>query len=176
MNIIIRQEKSSDYQQVFALIEEAFRTMEKSDHREHFLVERLRNSEAFVPELSLVAELDGKIVGHILLTKIKIVNGNKSVDSLALAPVSVSLGVQKKGVGRELIEAAHQKAKDLGYRSVVVIGHPEYYPKFGYEELQKYGIELSFEVPSEAAMVVELVENGLQGVSGKVEYAKEFYE
>ena len=176
MNLIIRQEKDSDHQAVFDLIEKAFRMMEKSDHQEHFLVEKLRNSEAFVPELSLVAEFGGKIIGHILLTKIKIISGDKSFDSLALAPVSVSPSVQKKGVGKELMKAAHRKAKDLGYKSIVVVGHPEYYPKFGYEKLQKYSIELPFEVPPEAAMIVEIAQNGLQGVSGKVEYAKEFYE
>lgn len=176
MNIIIRQEETIDYESVFSLIEEAFRSLEKSDHREQFLVEKLRKSDAFIPELSLIAEIDEKIVGHILLTKIKIINGDKSQESLALAPMSVLPEFQRMGVGEKLIKQAHQKAKYLGYKSVVVLGHPDYYPKFGYQLAKNYGIELPFEVEENSCLVIELIEDGLKDVSGKVEYAKEFYE
>ncbi len=71
MKVSIRQEKSSDFTFVFDLIEKAFRTMKISDHKEQFLVERLRKSTSFVPELSMIAEIDNNIVGHILLTKLK---------------------------------------------------------------------------------------------------------
>src|SRR3546814_5422416 len=81
----IRKEESKDYKEVFNLIENAIKNEEYTDHKEHFLVERLRNSESFVPELSLVAEIDGQIVGYILLTKIKIINDNlEETASLAL--------------------------------------------------------------------------------------------
>ncbi|MCU0239774.1 MAG: N-acetyltransferase [Pyrinomonadaceae bacterium] len=176
MKVEIRQEKEADYQSVFNLIEEAFRPLEISDHREQFLVEKLRKSDAFVPELSLVAEVDNKIVGHILLTKIKIVNESKTFESLALAPLAVLPDYQNKGIGGKLINFAHKKAAEMGYKSVVVVGHPTYYPKFGYELTQKYGVELPFEVSVESSMIIALVENGLQGVCGKVEYAKEFFE
>ena len=74
MEIAIRQEESKDFKAVFYLIEEAFKTEKLSDHKEQFLVERLRKSDAFIPELSLIAEIDNKIVGYILLTKLKIKN------------------------------------------------------------------------------------------------------
>ena len=176
MKINVRQEKQSDHKAVFKLIEKAFEKEEFSDHKEQFLVERLRTSEAFVPELSLVSEINHQIVGHILLTKIRITNKNQSYESLALAPVSVVPEFQKQGIGKILIETAHEKARKSGYKSVVLLGHEDYYPKFGYVQVDKFGIELPFDVPKANCMVIELVENGLKGVHGMVEYPKEFYE
>ncbi|MCF2875810.1 MULTISPECIES: GNAT family N-acetyltransferase [unclassified Tenacibaculum] len=172
----IRQERITDFKEVFSLIKEAFKDEQFSDHKEQFLVERLRKSEAFIPELSLVAEVDGKIVGHILITKLKIKNALNEFESLALAPVSVLPTYQKRGIGGKLIIEAHQKATGLGYKSIVLLGHENYYPRFGYKQASEYGIELPFEVPKENCMVIELVEDGLKGVSGTVEYPKEFNE
>ena len=85
----IRQETEKDYPQVFKLVEEAFRDMEESDHREQFLVERLRHSPAFVPELSLVAD-GGRRRGRLrLMTRVSIRSGKVDAESLALAPVAV---------------------------------------------------------------------------------------
>ncbi len=176
MKIIIRQETPGDYQEVGHIIWEAFKYEQYSDQREHLLVDRLRNSDAFIPELSIVAEYKKEILGYILLTKIKINNENETFDSLALAPVSVKPKYQKKGIGGQLIKAAHKTAKEMGYQSIVLLGHENYYPKFGYERASKYGILLPFDAPDENCMVIELVEHGLNNVSGKVEYPKEFYE
>ena len=175
MDIIIRQENNSDYQKVFDIVELAFANMEFGDHDEQDLVNRLRKTDAFIPELSLVAEFEGKVVGHIMLTKIKIANEKQRFDSLVLAPVSVLPEFQNKGIGGKLIEEAHLKAKELGYKSVVLIGHENYYPKFGYELTSKYGIKLSFDAPEKNCMVIELVKNGLKGVNGITEFPKEFY-
>lgn len=161
---------------VFALIEKAFAPIQLSDHKEQFLVERLRKSNAFIPELSLVAEIENKIVGHILLTKLKIKNDQNEFDSLALAPISVLPEYQGEGVGKMLIEQAHKKARRLGYKSIVLLGHDKYYPRFGYQQADKFGIKLPFEVPKENCMVIELMEGGLNGVRGTVEYPKEFNE
>ncbi len=87
MNITIRQESKEDYKGSEAIIEKAFKNEHYSDHKEHFLVARLRESDVFIPELSLVAELDGEIIGHIMLTKLSIENGATKNVSLALAPV-----------------------------------------------------------------------------------------
>ena len=176
MKINIRTENKSDYQAVFELIEKAFETEEYSDHTEQFLVERLRNSSDFIPALSIIAEFDSRVVGHILLTKIKINNSEQSFDSLSLAPVSVLPGFQKRGIGGMLIKAAHKKAEELGHQSIILIGHKAYYPKFGYSEAAEFGIELPFDAPRENCMAIELVKNGLNGVMGMVEYPKEFYE
>ncbi|MCS4240162.1 putative N-acetyltransferase YhbS [Myroides gitamensis] len=173
----IRKEEIKDYDDVFKLIENAFKDEEFSDHQEQFLVERLRKSTSFIPELSLVAEMDNQIVGYILLTKIKIINVNfEETISLALAPVAVLKKYQGKGIGGQLIVKAHKIAKDLNFNSVILLGHENYYPKFGYEMSNKYGIKLPFDVPDENCMLIELTENALKNINGIVEYPKEFYE
>ncbi len=172
----IRKETTVDHKAVFTLITKAFSALEHSDHKEQFLVERLRNSTAFIPELSLVAEINNRIVGYILLTKISIKNDSREWPSLALAPVAVDPDFHGRGIGRALILAAHRIAVESGYTSVILLGHAEYYPKFGYVPTVNFGISLPFEVPAENCMAVELVPNGLEGVSGIVEYAHEFFE
>jgi predicted N-acetyltransferase YhbS len=176
MEVQLRQESEEDYNRVFALIKEAFRSEEFSDHKEQLLVRNLRNSLAFIPELSLVAITGNEVVGHILLTRIQIKNAHETFESLALAPVSVKPSHQKMGIGGQLIKEAHKIARTLGYKSIVLLGHETYYPKFGYKLASKYGIKIPFEAPDENCMVIELVDSGLNGVNGVVEYAKEFYE
>ena len=175
MNINIRQETPADYTVVFKLVEQAFQDMKYSNHDEHNLVERLRKSEAFIPELSLVAELDGDVIGHILLSKVIIKNTEQSFESLSLAPVSVHPDYQKRGIGGKLINQAHQTAASLGYESVVLLGHPEYYPKFGYVPAHQFDINLPFDSPKENCMAIELVEDSLKDVSGDVVYPKVFF-
>lgn len=176
MEIKIRQENKEDFESVFHLIEKAFEKEEYSDHKEQFLVERLRRSEAFIPELSIVAEVEDKVVGHILFTKLEIKNETQTFHSLALAPVSVLPEFQGKGIGSKLILYGHKVAKDLGYKSVILLGHQDYYPRFGYELCKKYNIKMPFDVPAENCMVIKLTENGLSGVSGEVVYPKAFFE
>ncbi|RKR08673.1 putative N-acetyltransferase YhbS [Flavobacterium sp. 90] len=176
MEIKLRRENEKDHKSVFQLIEKAFENEEYSDHKEQFLVERLRKSDAFIPELSIVAEVGNEIVGHILLTKLEIKNDTTSFESLALAPVSVLPEFQGKGIGSKLILYSHKIAKELGYKSIILLGHQDYYPRFGYELTNKYGIEMPFDVPAENCMVIALTENGLSGVNGKVVYATAFFE
>lgn len=172
----IRQENGKDHAQVFELIRRAFEQEVHSDHSEHYLVERLRKSDAFVPELSLVAEIGDRIVGYILLTKIRIINGPSELISLALAPVAVHPDYQGTGIGSGLIRYAHAQARAMGFGSIVLLGHERYYPRFGYEIAKKYGIVLPFDVPDENCMVIELTENALKDHSGLVVYPKEFTE
>lgn len=176
MKITIRKEQADDHKEVFDLIQEAFEMEEYSDHKEGYLVERLRKSDAFIPDLSLVATINKRIIGHILLTRIHIHNEKENFDSLALAPVSVLPAYQNKGIGSLLIKEAHRKAKELGHHSIVLLGHPDYYPRFGYEMAYKRNISLPFEVPKENCMVISLSENGLDGVSGLVKYPSAFFE
>ena len=176
IDVTIRQETEKDLPQVFALIERAFRDEVHSDHREQFLVERLRTSEAFVPELSIVAENEKGIAGYCLLTRIGIKNAAATSVSLALAPVAVKPEYQKQGIGSKLIEEAHKRAVSLGYGSVVILGHPDYYPRFGYKRADEFGIKLPFKAAPENCMAVELVKDGLKEISGEVIYAKEFFE
>ncbi len=176
MKINIRKEQSKDHLAVSNLIEKAFANEIYSDHKEQFLVDRLRKSNVFVPELSIIAETDNQVVGHILLTEISIINTHSSYSSLALAPVSVLPSFQKKEIGAKLIKYAHQKATELGFTSIILLGHPDYYPKFGYRPTTDFGIKLPFDVPKENCMAIELINNSLNKKQGTVLYPKEFYE
>lgn len=176
MDFIIRQEQTEDHNIVHKVVELAFKDVEESDHSEPFLVDKLRLTDAFVPELSLVAEADGEIIGHILLTKVEIVSEKESVLSLGLAPVSVLPKYQRQGVGSALIREAHKRAAKLGYGSVVLLGHKDYYPRFGYKQAIDFGIEFPFDVPHEYCMAIELHPEALKGVRGKIRYARPFLE
>ena len=176
MNLKLRQENHSDYHEVESVVEKAFQGLDFSDQTEHLLVKRLRKSDSFVPELSIIAELDGKIVGHILLTKIQIIDQQNSYESLSMAPVSVLPEYQKMGIGSKLILEAHQRAKQLGFESIIVLGHSDYYPKFGYQLTRDFGIDLPFDAPEESCMILELKENSLHGIKGKAVFPKAFYE
>jgi predicted N-acetyltransferase YhbS len=171
----IRQEQPNDFASVYALTELAFRDMPFADHDEQNLVGRLRNSAAFIPELSLVAILDGEVVGHIMLTRNRIVSGDNVYESLTLGPVSVLPSLQRRGIGGLLIRAVHDKAREMGFTSVLLVGHEHYYPRFGYVPASGFGILSPIEVPDSVFMAVELVEGGLEGVSGTVEYPGEFF-
>ncbi|MEC0678818.1 N-acetyltransferase [Bacillus inaquosorum] len=174
MEFFIRQELTHEYNTTEDIVKRAFLNEKYSDKKEHFLVNKIRKSDAFIPELSLVA-LNGKeIVGHILLSKIKIVDGDNAVDSLALAPVSVAPEYQRKGIGSQVIHVALKKAKELGYRSVIVLGHKDYYPKVGFKPASLWNIKAPFEVPDEVFMALELSKDSLENVKGVVHYSKAF--
>lgn len=165
----IRQESQNDYKEVYNVIKIAFETAEQSDGNEHDLVTALRKSNNFIPELSLVAIKDNKIVGHILFTKIKI----GEYEEIALAPLAVLPQYQRKGIGRKLIEEGHKIAKELGYHYSIVLGSENYYPKFNYVPAIQYGIKAPFEVPNENFMATKLNNTDID-ITGTVEYAKEF--
>lgn len=176
LSLIIRKEKPADYEAVESLIQQAFALAEHRDGNEHRLVKNLRNSDAFLPKLSMIAEHNETIVGHILLTKVQIKNGDEAFDSLALAPVSVLPEFQNRGVGGKLIEAAHHQAKTMGFTSVVLLGHESYYPKFGYKPAHTFGISFPFEAPPKNCMAIELAPNSLANVSGEIIYPDIFFE
>ncbi|HYE12565.1 MAG TPA: N-acetyltransferase [Patescibacteria group bacterium] len=176
MNIALRQEKEREYKLSEGVVEEAFIGAEYSDHKEQYLVASLRRSDAFVPELSIVAEADENIVGHIMLTKLIIKNDESSYESLALAPVSVLPRYQNQGIGSLLIIEGLEIARELGFKSVIVLGHDKYYPRFGFKPASSWGINAPFNVPDRNFMALELESGSLDNVSGVVVYPKEFLE
>lgn len=177
MNIRIRQERNGELITVCKLIETAFVGMQESDHQEHHLVYRLHQSDTFIPELSLVAETDkGKMVGYILLTKVNIISENGVTNSLAVAPLAVLPEYQNNGIGGMLLREAHGRAAALGYGTAVLLGHKDYYPRFGYCEAAAHGIKFPFDVPSEYCQVIELIPGALKCVNGMVHYPAIFFE
>ncbi len=169
--MIIRQETQSDHQMVYHLIKKAFKDARYSDGMEQEIVDALRKEETFIPELSLVAEENGQVIGYILLTKITIGNSTQ----LTLAPLAVLPEYQRKGIGRALIAESHRIAKELGYVCVVVLGSDAYYPKFGYIPAAQMGIRPPYDIPSKNYMVYILSKSEASGVKGMVQYPKAFY-
>lgn len=167
--MIIRQETQQDFEAVYQLIQEAFSTVEHRDGNEQDLVSDLRNSASFVPPLSLVAEIDGKVVGHILFTKATV--GEDPV--LVLAPLSVLPAFQRQGIGAALIKRGHAIAEDLGFAYSLVLGSETYYPRFGYLPASQFGIEIPKGMPEANFMAVQLREDA-KPIRGAVTYAKEF--
>ncbi len=167
----IRQEQARDYKIVEDLVKYAFETAEHSDGNEHNLVASLRKSEGFIDELSLVAQENGEILGHIIFTKAKIGN----VNGLALAPLSVSPQAQRKGVGTALMKRGHEIAKSMGYDIIVVLGSEKYYPRVGYKPASLLGIKAPFDVPDENFMAISLTGSD-ELIHGTVEYVKEIFE
>lgn len=174
--MVIRQEGLEDIPQVQNLVKKVFENMEHSDGSEHFLVEKLRKSKNFIPQLSLVAKGgQNEIVGHILFTPIQILREDGSFrQSLALAPVSVLPVYQNQGVGGLLINQGHDTARELGFKSIILMGHPKYYPKFGYRPASLWNIKAPIDVPNEAFMAIELYPGSLHNSSGQVKYPMEF--
>ncbi|MEC0267131.1 N-acetyltransferase [Paenibacillus anseongense] len=168
----IRTEGIQDHEAVYQLNVEAF------GHREEEaqLVERIRASEGFIPELSIVAEMDHQLAGHILLSKASVVDEDKEHEVIVLAPIAVKPDFQKQGVGAQLIQEGIRKTKELGYGAIFLIGHASYYPKFGFVPARTYGFELKqFEVPDEVFMVCEITEGFLKDWSGELRYPDSFF-
>jgi predicted N-acetyltransferase YhbS len=169
--ISIRAERLGDDLTITDVVKRTYATVPYSDHREHVMVERLRGTGAYVPALSLLAEIEGEAVGHLLLTKATISNSQSMVTTLALAPLSVVPGFQRQGVGKRLVRSAHERATALGFETILLVGIPLYYLQFGYERLSRYPIVLPFEASDENCMILKLRDDALDGVAGRVQYA-----
>lgn len=167
--MVIRREETKDQSAVYSLVKKAFETAEHADGNEQELVNALRKSEAYIPELSLVAEIGGRIVGHIMFTKAKV--GDVAV--LALAPLSVLPEYQRQGIGTALIREGHRIAGEMGYGYSIVLGSETYYPRVGYFPADTLGIKAPFDVPGENFMACRLTDDA-PAVHGTVRYAKEF--
>lgn len=142
----------------------------------NFLVEHLLSSPAFIPELSLTAWTQDELVGYTLLTEIEILSKSGPVPALSLAPLAVRPSFQRRGIGAALIEEAHKRAAELNYETVLVLGHKDYYPRFGYKKAEDFGIIFPFDIPSEFCMVKELTPGAASRATGQVKYPKAFFE
>lgn len=167
--MLIKQETAKDYDAIYAVVKEAFLHAEHTDGNEHNLVSMLRKGRAYIPELSLTAEINGMIAGHIMFTQAAV--GDVAV--LALAPLSVLPAFQRQGVGTALIKEGHKAAKRLGYGYSIVLGSKKYYSRAGYRPADVFGIKAPFDVPRENFMALRLNENA-GAVHGTMRYAEEF--
>ncbi len=167
--VIVKKEDWQDFKDVENLLRQAFPTSEEA-----ILVNKLRLSEAFVPELSLVARMDHQIVGHNMLTRLSIQDGEGVFSALALAPLAVLPLFQRQGYGSRLVKMAVSEATRLGYSLILVLGDPQYYSRFGFVPAVEKGIYPPEESWKDAFQVLELVPGALQNIQGQVLYPPEF--
>jgi putative acetyltransferase len=167
--ITIRTETAADVAAVREVHRLAFERPNEAS-----LVDAIRDSDTFVPELSLVADEEGRVVGHVLFSRITVRTDARLVRALSLAPIAVHPDWQHKGVGSQLIWRGLAVARRLGHRVVIVIGHPDYYPRFGFEPARARGLEIGSPLPDGVFLVQELVPGALNGVHGLVEYPPAF--
>jgi putative acetyltransferase len=165
----IRPEKPADYPAIKRINDLAF-----GQQNEGVLIEKLRLEPAYIRDFSLVALLQGKPVGHILFFPVNIENGAHGTPSLSLAPMAVDPEYQNQGIGSRLVKYGLQRALKAGFSSVVVLGHPNFYPRFGFVPASRWGITSPWEVPDDAFMAMELSGGSLDGVSGKVFFSSVF--
>lgn len=151
---------------VYALNVAAFETQAEAN-----LVDALRQQAR--PVISLVSVEHQAIVGHILFSPVKL-SGHSELMIMGLAPMAVAPKHQRKGIGSALVRAGLEQCKKLGGGAVVVLGHPEFYPRFGFSPSASFGIRCEYDVPEEVFMILELQPDFLDGISGKLEYHSAF--
>jgi len=164
--MLIRAEKENDRDAVFAVNVSAFETPGEAT-----LVNVLR--EQARPVVSLVAEDNGNIVGHIMFSPVVLL-GYPGLKVMGLAPLAVSPEHQRKGIASTLVRAGLEQCRQLDFVAVVVLGHPEYYPRFGFLPSSRFGIDSEYEVPEDVFMAMELVPDALSGKTGRVKYHAAF--
>jgi putative acetyltransferase len=129
--------------------------------------------DAGAAAVALVAGIDGRPVGHVLFSAVTI-DGRSEPSGLGLAPIAVLPSAQRSGLGSRLIEAGLERCRMLGYGYVVVLGHPAYYPRFGFTRASSFGLRCAYAVPDEAFMALELQAGCLEGKPGVVRYLPAF--
>ncbi len=168
MNITLRLEQPSDYSETEYVTREAFWNHYSPGCYEHYLLHIMRDCPSFVPELDIVAECDGKIVGNAVCLKavIKADNSN-DYEVLSLGPISVLPEYQRKGIGGKLIEQTKDTARKMGFRAILLCGDPDYYLRQGFIPAETLGIRTADNMYMTALHVCELYDNALADAKGR---------
>lgn len=163
---LIRLEAVRDREAVRHLNEAAFGGPVEAD-----LIEALHRENALT--VALVAQLDGEVVGHIVFSPVSLEPATAQ-PLVGLGPMAVAPPFQRRGIGMSLVQEGLNRCRAAGAEAVVVVGHAEYYPRFGFRPAHQFGLRCEFDVPGEAFMALELAPNSLQHVSGVVRYHHTF--
>lgn len=168
MDIKLRHEQPLDYKETENVTREAFWNHYSPGCNEHYLVHIMRECQAFVPELDVVAEYDGKIVGNIMYMK-SVIRGDdgNEYEVLSMGPISVLPEFQHQGVGSKMIEYTKSLARDMGFRAISLLGDPDYYVRQGFVPAEALGIRTADNMYAAAFQVCELYEDALAGVKGR---------
>jgi putative acetyltransferase len=167
--IRIREEQSEDIPVIREVNKRAFGQPQEAD-----IVDELRRNCNDL--LSLVAVAQDQVVGYILFSPATIESEDRIVRGVGLAPMAVLPEYQRKGVGAELIRTGITRLESKGCPFVIVLGHAEYYPRFGFETASRYGLRSEWDVPDDAFMILILNKSEMQGISGLARYRPEFAE
>ena len=160
--MLVRNEDERDRTAVHALNASAFETSAEAD-----LVDALR--EQARPVVSLVAEAADTVVGHIMFSPVWLA-GHPNLKIMGLAPMAVAPGYQRQGIGSALVHAGLDRCRQLGVGAIVVLGHPEYYSRFGFSSASQFGLRCAYNAPEEAFMALELQPGYLANTSGLIQY------
>lgn len=161
----IREEVPGDIIAIRDLNKRAFGQDQESN-----IIDALRSNRAVL--LSLVATLNGRIVGHLMYSPASI----GKLAGVALGPMAVLPEHQRQGIGTRLVEEGNRRLKELGYPFILVVGHADYYPRFGFRSARSYGIKCEWELPDEVFMLLVLDDSKMHGISGLARYRPEFSE
>lgn len=181
MDIVVRNECERDYRRVEEIARAAFFTPWRIENGkigcpyEHWMVNELRKRDGIL-SLSLVAEIEGVVVGHVICNNATVTLGNNVLPVLNIGPVSVIPEFQRQGVGKALMRALIQKATELGYGAFLFFGRPEYYPQFGFKEASVFGITDMNGKNCPPFMGMELIPGYLESVRGGKFYEGDIFE
>ena len=166
MDLQIRRERPEDRGGVHRVNRMAFETAVEAD-----LVDALRAAAS--PLVSLVADEDGTVVGHVLFTPVTL-SADADLRIMGLAPMAVDPGHQRSGIGSALVRAGLEACRELNAAAVVVLGHAEYYPRFGFAPASRFGLVSEYDVPDDVFMALELIEGALRNKAGTIRYHPAF--
>ncbi len=166
--VVLRGERETDFKDIYELNTRAF-----GSEAESKLIDELRKTRSYIKGLSIVAVWEEKVIGHAMLTHAYVVNQGRRFNCLALGPMAVAPEYQRRGNGTKLVDEAILRAKECGYKAVIVLGHTNFYPRFGFIPASTKKIRSRFS-NDDSFMVLELIPNALKGITGLAEYAKEF--
>lgn len=165
--LAVRYETPEDVRAIHYVNEQAFAQGNEAD-----LVDALRRTSRLI--LSLVATEDHQVVGHAAFSPVAVEGPNAGFTAVGLGPMAVLPGHQRRGVGSRLVEAGLAEIASKGHEAVFVVGHPEFYPRFGFSPAGRYGFRCEYDVPDEVFMFKELREGALRGRTGIVKYSPQF--
>lgn len=175
MNIRIRNEKAEDYRAVEETAHNAFWNLYFPGCHEHFVIHQMREHEDFIPELSFVMEIDGKIAGGIFYTHSKVISKeNNEYSTISFGPVFISPELHRKGLGREMITHSIRAAEKMGFRAILALGYPYHYEPYGFFGGKKYGISMPDGKFYKGLLVLPLYEGALDNVSGYASFSDVF--
>lgn len=167
MNIIIRKETEKDFFETECMTKRAFWNLHVPGCNEHLLVHKLRKDSSYIPELSRVAEYEGKIIGTIMYAHATLLCEGESHFVLTFGPLCVEPEHQNSGVGGELLEYTMKLAREAGYNGIVIFGEPGYYPKHGFLSCDNFGITDMEGKNFDALMGIELKHGALSAIGGR---------